>query len=144
VEPVTIVLLGQPVPWARAGSKGGHRFTPAKQRNNAATLRLKAIEAMQDMGSPDGSGLRPLFHIPVRVEILAEFQIPASWSKKKQLTMLGQPHGQKPDLDNIVKQVKDACKSVVYRDDALVAHLGNTRKIWGYQPKLVITVSPAR
>jgi Holliday junction resolvase RusA-like endonuclease len=146
VEPVTIVLLGQPVPWARAGSKGGHRFTPAKQRNNAATLRIMAQEAMRlpaCMIDPLGQREKPMFIEPVRVEILAEMQIPASWSKKKQtLAMVGKvmPSG-KPDLSNIVKQVEDALNGVVFRDDALVVML-HASKRFGMQPKLVITVSP--
>ena len=138
LNPVTITLLGQPVPWARTqGGKTGQRFTPARQRNNAATLRMAAMrEMMFDAHKP--------FEEAVRLTILAEFQIPKSWPKwRKNGAILGEsPHSSKPDLDNIIKQIKDAFKGVVYRDDALVSEI-SAKKRYGVQPKLVITVSQA-
>jgi Holliday junction resolvase RusA-like endonuclease len=138
-DPITIVVLGTPVPWARAGGKGKQRFTPAKQRGNAETLRGEASRAFQEQAGMD----RPLSGA-VRLDIRAEFRIAKSWSKKKQAAaMTGEfPHIQKPDLDNITKQVKDALKSVVYDDDSQV-NQGWTEKVWSYQPKLVITVRPS-
>ena len=44
------------------------------------------------------SGLRILFAVPM----------PESWSKKKRSQMNGQPHQQRPDVDNYVKAVFDA------------------------------------
>tara|TARA_R110000737_G_C14489855_1_gene470036 strand:+ start:127 stop:345 length:219 start_codon:yes stop_codon:yes gene_type:complete len=35
------------------------------------------------------------------------FELPKSWSKKKKKQMEGQEHKQKPDLDNLIKAVKD-------------------------------------
>lgn len=135
--PVTISLLGEPVPWARAGTRSGHHYTPTRQRNNAATLQRAAEAAMVETGYPvplDG---------PLSLEVFAEIGIPASWSKrKKNAAILGNIHPTgRPDLDNIVKQIKDALTSVVYRDDALICVI-RARKRYGVQPKLVITVAP--
>lgn len=44
--------------------------------------------------------------------------MPKSWSKKKQIEMLGKPHQAKPDIDNLIKSFLDAlCEddSYVYR-----------------------------
>jgi|SRR5215469_176828 len=135
VEPVRITLLGQPVPWARSGGNGKVRFTPQKQRNNAATLRIVAQHAMID-------GEHEILDHAVRMDVSAEFQMPKSWSKKKKnAAIIGlAQHTVKPDLDNIVKQIKDACKGVVYTDDARISEL-HARKVYGVQPKLVITVT---
>jgi Holliday junction resolvase RusA-like endonuclease len=38
------------------------------------------------------------FHIPM----------PQSWSKKKKSEMLGEPHQQRPDIDNLIKSFLDA------------------------------------
>ena len=43
--------------------------------------------------------------------------MPPSWSAKKRAEMLGQPHRQKPDLDNFIKGLGDA----LHADDAHVA-----------------------
>ena len=44
------------------------------------------------------SGAHVTFHIPM----------PASWSEKRKAEMLGQPHQQRPDVDNLQKALLDA------------------------------------
>jgi len=55
------------------------------------------------------------FHVPM----------PKSWSKKKQALHNGQPHNQRPDLDNYLKAWKDS----VYKEDAVVWRVKAT-KLW--------------
>ena len=55
------------------------------------------------------------FHVPM----------PKSWSKKKQALHNGQPHNQRPDLDNYLKAWKDS----VYEEDAVVWRIKAT-KLW--------------
>lgn len=43
-----------------------------------------------------------------RLYITFYLPIPKSWSKKKQFDMVGKPHQQKPDTDNLVKAFQDA------------------------------------
>lgn len=45
-------------------------------------------------------------------EFMVEFSIPMpnSWAKKKKHPMIGAPHQQKPDIDNLVKSVLDILK----------------------------------
>jgi Holliday junction resolvase RusA-like endonuclease len=136
-EPITIVMLGEPVPWAHRSTRSGIRYTPTEQKNATAALRMAAEQATYE---------RPLFTLfdePVRFEILAEMPIPRSWSRRKQQrALLGEIRpAVRPDGSNIQKLVEDALSGIVYRDDALIVEWQG-RKIYGLQPKLVITVTP--
>lgn len=131
--PVTVMLLGEPVAFAR--TRGVNRFTPKKQRNAAAVLKMLAQQEM--LG-------RPIFDEALRVHFLAEMAIASTWSKKKRAAaLLGEIlPTKKPDLSNQLKLVEDALNGVVYRDDCLIVEFA-ARKIFGVQPKIVITVTPA-
>jgi Holliday junction resolvase RusA-like endonuclease len=138
VQPITVWLLGEPVPYARMRlSKTGAHFVPAPQRNFAAVLRIEAGNAMLHAHAP-------MFDEPLRMELLAEFGIPASWSKKKHgAAIRGEIRpGKRPDIDNLYKLVADSFNGIVYRDDALIVEV-RARKIYGVQPKLLVTVQPA-
>jgi len=117
-------------------SRGGIHYVPAEQRNAAALLKLAAGQAMRDAGAA-------VLDEPLSLTLLAEFPVPASWSKKRRnLAILGQirPAG-RPDIDNLYKLAADAMSGVVYRDDALIVECW-LRKVYGVQPKLVCTVAP--
>ncbi len=45
---------------------------------------------------------------PTTLRMIAYFAIPASWPLQKREAAIGQPHQQKPDIDNICKGVMDA------------------------------------
>lgn len=139
-HPVTIVLLGEPVAFARTRIDGnGAHFTPAKQRNTAAAFKVEAQRAMLETNRS-----MAVFDEPLRLDLLAEFGIPGSWSQRKRnAAIAGEIRPSKrPDIDNIYKLVADACNAVVYRDDALVVDV-RMRKVYGVQPKIVVTVQPA-
>jgi Holliday junction resolvase RusA-like endonuclease len=101
-----------------------------------AALRIEAANTMRELGAT-------LLDEPLQLELLAEMPIPASWSKKKRnAAILGivRPTG-RPDLDNVYKLMADAFNGVVFRDDALIVTM-RCRKIYGLQPKLVVTIRP--
>lgn len=136
---VTVILLGEPVPFARTRiNKTGHLFTPAKQRNAAAALKIEAQHAM--LRANYG---RAVFDEPLRMDVVAEFPVPASWSKRKQVAALaGETRPtRRPDIDNIYKLIADACNGVIFRDDALIVE-ASLAKRYGAQPKVIITVMP--
>jgi Holliday junction resolvase RusA-like endonuclease len=60
--------------------------------------------------------------------------MPKSWSKRKKATMAKCPHTQKPDLDNLLKALLDAC----YDDDACVWHICGLSKVWDWEGKICI------
>jgi Holliday junction resolvase RusA-like endonuclease len=137
-KPITVWVTGEPVPYARMRlSKIGVHFVPPMQRNFAAVLRIEAGNAMAHAHAP-------MFDEPLRMELLAEFGIPASWSKKKRgAAIRGEIRpGKRPDIDNLYKLVADSFNGIVYRDDALIVEV-RARKIYGVQPKLIVTIWPA-
>jgi Holliday junction resolvase RusA-like endonuclease len=62
--------------------------------------------------------------------------MPASWSSKRRAAMLGEPHRQTPDLDNLLGGLMDA---VMPKGDAHLAELGHLRKLWGTQGQIVVS-----
>lgn len=100
----------EPVPKPRMTQRDGWQRRPAVLRYRAFKdeVRLKRVAL-----NPDGC----------MVEFL--LPMPKSWSHKRRAQMSGQPHTQKPDLDNLVKALADAC----YTDDSAI-HTIAARKVW--------------
>jgi len=83
----------------------------------------------------------------LKMKITAVFEVPKSWSKKKQrealpitediLSAMGKTT--KPDLDNIVKSITDALNGLAYKDDAQITSL-LAHKVYGEQAKVVIEI----
>lgn len=68
-----------------------------------------------------------------KVELEFHVPMPKSWSKKKKLQMVGQPHTQRPDIDNFIKSVLDA----LCDDDSHVWSV-KAEKYWSNEGKVVI------
>lgn len=85
---------------------------PAVQRYHA----MKDEVRLRGVSVPEGGGSL-IFHMPM----------PESWSARRKCKMAGQPHQQRPDLDNLVKAVLDS----IYDDDAVVHDL-RVQKVWSY------------
>lgn len=48
------------------------------------------------------------FILPSSYSVTFFIPMPQGWSQKKKKEMIGSPHRQKPDLDNLVKAINDA------------------------------------
>lgn len=59
--------------------------------------------------------------------------MPKSWSKKKRSAMIGKPHQQTPDVDNLLKALADAC----HTDDSHIWDV-HVRKLWAEEGSIVI------
>lgn len=70
---------------------------------------------------------RRLFPYPLPEILVIRFFIPMpkSWSTKKREQMLGAPHQQKPDVDNLCKAVMDALS-----DEDSFVYVLHAEKIW--------------
>jgi Holliday junction resolvase RusA-like endonuclease len=134
-EPITIIVAGEPVAKARPrATRKGFIYTPAATRKYEAHGRLAAQLAMGD---------RPPIEGPVRLELVAELPIPASWSgRKRARAITGDvlPRS-RPDVDNFVKGALDSLNEIVVRDDSQVVEI-TARKRYGISPKLVMMVFP--
>ena len=86
---------------------------------------------------------RPMFPAPiegpVKLRIIAVFEVPRSWSNKRQAAALGGYHTQKPDRDNIEKAVQDGLNRIAWRDDGQVAD-GRSVKRWGRYSETIVQV----
>ena len=75
--------------------------------------------------------------VPNAVGLRFAIPMPRSWSTKKRAGLDGQPHQQKPDIDNLVKAVLDA----LLKDDASV-HTVHASKVWTAGPGTVEIYHP--
>jgi Holliday junction resolvase RusA-like endonuclease len=133
--PIAVIVSGEPVAKGRARmTRRGFVYTPAATRKYEAHARLAAQLAM------DG---RPPIDVPVRVELLVELPVPASWSKRKAEAAItgGVRPTSRPDVDNYVKSILDAVNTIVVVDDAQVVDL-HAMKRFGLSPKMVATIFP--
>ena len=72
------------------------------------------------------------FVLEDRYGVFFYIEMPKSWSKKKRALMIGQPHQQKPDLDNLLKSVNDCLK----KEDASIYEI-EASKAWWDEGKIV-------
>jgi Holliday junction resolvase RusA-like endonuclease len=122
--------------WRKLGraTRKGFVYTPAHVRKYEAHGRLAAQLAIGD---------RPPIEVPVRLELVAELPIPASWSaRKRALAVAGDllPTS-RPDVDNYIKAGLDSLNEIVVRDDSQIVEI-SARKRFSVSPKLVMTVFP--
>lgn len=108
VIPGTPVGKGRPK-FARQGSFV-RAYTPEKTATYENLVKVKAEQAMAG---------RPVLEGAVSVVIWLYVTPPASWSQKKQRAALAGEifPTSKPDIDNVVKGIFDACNDIVWRDD---------------------------
>lgn len=113
-------------------TRTGHAYTPATTVAWENTIRLHAIHAMRGIDMPDGN-------LIVRMTFF--FQPPKSYAKKRRELLMneGSPMPHKPDIDNLVKAVLDACNGIAYKDDAAVVEI-DARKRYGEEDGVQVTI----
>ena len=110
---ISFTVPGQPVGKARARVTRHGTYTPATTVGYEERIIVAARSVDRPALAPEGAA--------VRLSILFRFAMPKSWSKTKRDCLSHNRHTQKPDLDNLLKAVKDALNGVCYFDDAQVA-----------------------
>jgi Holliday junction resolvase RusA-like endonuclease len=136
---ITFTIPGQPVAKGRPRSfvRGGHvaHYTPDKTARYENLVKLAGQQAMNG---------RPPMEGPVSLTVHAYFAIPASWSRKKQAAAYGGSitPTSRPDLDNVVKSIKDGLNGVAWRDDSQVVTLAAIKRYCA-TPGVAVTVGMA-
>ena len=136
MKEITFTVPGNPVGKGRAKAARRGKFitmyTPAKTVNYEGLVAHAAHIAMAG---------RSLIAGAVSVELDIRLQIPASWSKKKQLQAAEGliPASKKPDIDNCEKAIFDGMNSVVWVDDVQVVKVSK-RKRYAETPGVVVIV----
>jgi Holliday junction resolvase RusA-like endonuclease len=135
---VTFIVDGQPVAkgrprFARVG-KGVRTYTPAKTASYEQQVSWAAKVAMR--GTAPMSG-------PLELSVSLYMQIPASFSKAKRAQAIADTlrPTTKPDLDNVVKGIKDACNNIVWGDDSQVVRIVAS-KHYAAHPFAAVDVKP--
>lgn len=93
------------------------RLDKWRQRDCVMRYRAFADELRAQVGPVDQGAFR--------VDWVAYFTMPASWSMKKKTLMCGTFHRKKPDRDNIDKAILDA----LFKNDSGIAS-GQLLKFW--------------
>lgn len=129
---ISFELSGSPIPYARHRTtfKGGKSWT-----YNPKSLEKKCVQGL----------LRDLIggikkypydtNIPIELVIIAFFKIP----KSRKNLLIGTPHIERPDGDNILKFYSDCMINIFYKDDAQVCR-SEMIKCWAETPCVIITV----
>lgn len=130
---VVITLLGEPRAKGRPrfSFDTRHAYTPQPTRNYETALGYAGQAAM--------AGREP-FLGPLRVEVLACFSVPRSWSQERQANALNQATKptRRPDSDNLLKMI-DSLNGIVWKDDAQICD-ARVVKAYSDRPRLVVEV----
>jgi len=120
--------------FARIGN-GVRAYDPAKSRDYKQSVRASALEVRPD---------KPL-EGALNLTVTAYKTVPKSFSKKKAGQAIAQEiqPTTRPDLDNIIKGIKDALKGVIWRDDSQVVNI-YASKWYGEVPRVEVSVKEAR
>ncbi len=114
---ITFTIPGQPIAKGRTRSfiRNGNvaHYTPEKTARYENLVRLAAQQAMGEQTPVESA---------VVLIVRAFLSIPTSWSlKKQQAAAIGEiTPTKRPDLDNIIKAIKDGANGVTWKDDSQV------------------------
>jgi len=137
---ISFFVPGNPVAKARSRTVRNkhtgkvHSFTPENTVIFENLVKTKAEEAMR--------GAAPLLGA-LEVHINVGLTIPATWSEKRRNEALRGEIAptKKPDLDNVVKAIKDGMNAIVYRDDNQVVRV-TAEKLYTETPGVFVVISP--
>lgn len=137
---ITITVPGRPSRWMRPGQDILPDGRVIRFTDKAAEAGKKAVRSEVALC---WRGRRP-YTGPVLLRVIAIFAIPPSWPKAlRQAASEGRvAHVSDPDIDQLVKQVMDALKGVVYVDDNQVCGLPAVSKRYGYPERTEIAIQP--
>jgi Holliday junction resolvase RusA-like endonuclease len=133
---IEFVINGEPHGKGRARSfvRNGHvgHYTPEKTASYEKLVAQTARIAMNRTKPFEGA---------VELSVFAVRSIPASWPKKRRAAALNgvELPTSKPDLDNIVKSIKDGCNGIAWIDDSQVV-LFQAAKAYGANPHVRVQI----
>jgi Holliday junction resolvase RusA-like endonuclease len=140
---VSITIPGVAVPKARPkfARRGNfvHTYTPAKSAAYEKHVVDCAMESLRKQG------IISFFDGPLEVDLLVLMPVPKSWSMKKKESVFFDEvmPTSKPDLDNFVKAICDACNRIVWRDDSQIVKMSARKRycVLGQEPCALLNVA---
>ncbi|MDZ7824520.1 MAG: RusA family crossover junction endodeoxyribonuclease [Ahrensia sp.] len=139
---IEITIKGRAVP------KGRPRFVRGMNRPFTPEKTVKAERAVAKLAQ-EAMDRAPYFGIPmagpVRLEVLAVFEIPKSWNKAKRAAAIEGNvwHTSTPDSDNLIKLISDGMNKIVFNDDGQVADC-RCAKRYGSPARTIVRVTPLK
>lgn len=130
---ITFEIKGTPIPLERARHGKGRTYDTAR---NKSAKEAVAWEGRAAMGSQ-----KP-FKGPVKMRVACLFEWPKSYTKSRRQRCYGNMKDTKPDLDNLVKLVKDALNGIFYDDDSQVCEITATKFFTSQEPCTRVMVEP--
>jgi len=135
-NPISFTVYGEPVAQGRPkfSTFGGHvrAYDPKKSKDFKEYIKLAAADYRPDK----------LFEGQLKLEVKVYKSILKSFSKKKALEAeqgILRPTT-KPDVDNYVKGIKDALKSIIWKDDSQVVEM-TVSKWYSEVPRIEVTIN---
>lgn len=117
-------------------TRTGHRYQTSKVLQEESNARTQIVQQLPKNFTP--------LNAPLKVSCTFVFPFTKSFSKKKlEEAKAGKTFYKmtKPDyLDNLMKGYMDAIRGVVFVDDSIICGTGEGYKIYGFQPKTIITI----
>lgn len=133
---IVFTVLGEPVGKARQRVTRFGTYTPEATTMYENLIKTEYRRQCRDHRFDDKQ--------PLRMEIRAEYLIPATASKVKRAAMLrGEIRPmKKPDWDNVGKVVSDALNKLAYRDDTQIVDC-TVRKFYSDRPRITVSLDAA-
>lgn len=132
---INFTVYGEPVAQGRPKfttvSGFAKAYDPAKSKDYKHYVRFEALKVKPDV----------LLDGALQLRVVTYRSIPKSFSKKKtELALNGNLRPvTKPDIDNIVKGIKDSLKGVIWKDDSQVVSLEGS-KWYSDNPRVEIII----
>ena len=130
---LTFEVLGNPQGKARARVTKWGAYTPDKTVLYENLIKMSFQQKYRNF--------KPSDDVFYDIEIIANFEIPKSYTKKKVAMILN--HELKPkikDIDNIIKIVLDALNGYLYKDDRQVIKVTGEKRYTQGDAKVVVNI----
>lgn len=133
---ISFTVLGEPVGKARQRVTRFGTYTPEATVLYENLIKTEYRRQCRDHRFDDKQ--------PLRMEVKAEYLIPASASKAKRAAMAkGEIRPmKKPDWDNVGKVVSDALNKLAYRDDTQIVDC-TVQKFYSDRPRIIVKIGHA-
>lgn len=130
-ELYTYIVPGQPVAWARPRLHGRTFFDCQKPIKATWEVSLQ----YQGEGQP--------FYTRIPLEIIIDFyfSIPVSYKQERRHKYIAQPFTFRPDVDNAIKFVLDACNSILFDDDCSIFKVSASKR-YDLEPRTEFAIIP--
>ena len=135
-KPIFLKILGPPIAKKRARffKKGNYVGSYNPQETEEGRWMLEVMTQLPNH--------RSLIKGTLYLKITFIMPITKGWAKyKMQMLRDGEeiPHTKTPDLDNLIKFVKDCLTGVIWKDDSQVYQIMAT-KVYGLDPETIIVI----